>query len=68
MWHNLDLIYPWDFLKDERKIKTDNNLNGINYLTEVHVWGNAGDGPGFGKQEIRKTGPDGYLRKFYHDR
>ena len=55
-------------MKDERKIKTDNNLNGINYLTEVHVWGNAGDGPGFGKQEIRKTGPDGYLRKFYHDR
>ena len=40
-------------------------MNGINYLTEVRHWGNANDGPGFGKQEIRKNGPDGYLSKFH---
>ena len=43
-WHNLDVIFPWDYTKDDFKIKTDSNLNGLNYLTEVNRWGNEARG------------------------
>ena len=68
MWHSLDIVYPWDFFKDERKIKSDNNLNGLNYLTQLYQWGNDESGTGFEGQQIRASGPTGYLGKFHDGR
>ena len=44
LWHDLDVIFPWDWIKEDRQIVSDNNLNGVNYLTQVFRWGNVGIG------------------------
>lgn len=46
-WNDLDVVFPWDWTKKDRKIETDSNLNGINYLTQIYQWGNQGMGPEF---------------------
>ena len=63
-WKDLDVVFPWDWVKEDRLIKTDSNLNGINYLTQVFRWGNQGIGPELANQRIFKQGPTGYLDKF----
>lgn len=63
-WNDLDVVFPWDWTKEDRKIETDSNLNGINYLTQIDRWGNQGMGPEFFHQRFFKDGPSGYLDKF----
>ena len=44
-WQDLDFVFPWDWISNERVIKTDDEiLNGVNYLTELYWWGNKGMG------------------------
>ena len=64
LWRNLDVIFPWDWNSEKRVIKSDNNLDGVNYLTNVWFWGNAGTGPTIGTERPRVDGPSGWLDKF----
>ena len=43
-WKNMDVIFPWDWTSDQYVIHSDNELDGMNYLTQVHRWGNKGRG------------------------
>ena len=67
-WKNLDVIFPWDYIKDDRKIQTDSNIDGINYLTQVNYWGNAARGQKVPGEQQMVTGPNGYLDKFWDRR
>ena len=62
----MDIIFPWDWTKAERQIDSDNNLQGVNYLTQVYYWGNEGMGPTIPllKQKMLVDGPSGFLDKF----
>lgn len=63
-WKDLDVIFPWDYLKEDRTIKTDSNIDGINYLTQVNYWGNAGRGVHAAGERQMVDGPNGFLNKF----
>lgn len=63
-WNDLDVVFPWDWTKEDRVIETDSNLNGINYLTQIYLWGNLGMGPEFLHKRFSVDGPQGYLNKF----
>ena len=63
MWLDLDPIFPWDWNKKEREIGTDSNVNGVNYLTHVYYWGNAGEGPEIFGERPRVDAPSGWLDK-----
>lgn len=32
IWQNLDVIFPWDFTKEDRRINTDSDIDGLNYI------------------------------------
>jgi len=64
LWRDLDVIFPWDWIKEERVIHTDSNIDGANYLTHVWFWGNEGEGPVVGGESPRVDGPSGWLDKF----
>ena len=40
LWKSLDVLFPWDFTKEQRVIATDSDINGLNYLLEVTRFGN----------------------------
>ena len=63
LWKNLDVIFPWDFTKEERIIKTDSDINGLNYLLQVRHYGNKSDD----NKHIhyRHPGPVGFVGKFF---
>lgn len=64
LWLDLDPIFPWDWNKENRVIKTDSNINGANYLTQVMSWGNEAQGPVIKGESPRDVGPSGFLDKF----
>ena len=64
LYKNLDVMFPFDWLSEDRVIKgTGTNLDGINYMLQVEKWGNRGEGFSVAGEEQRVNGPSGFLDK-----
>jgi hypothetical protein len=67
MWDlqlSLEIIFPWEYLTED-KMCTSQGWEGVNWLTQIHQWGNNGEGvtiPIIDEQPLG-GGPSGFLNK-----